>query len=233
MIRSPTILVVEDDAPVRRGLVDTLTGVGYEVLEAGDGKKGMELAERATIDLLLLDLVLPFFSGFQILEKVSQVRAGLPVIILSARGEENDRVKGLKMGADDYVVKPFSARELLARVDAVLRRSPERHAEMENFPIPDGTVSLLKAHVEFKNGDTESLSEREVELLRYMAAHAGRPLSRQEILKRVWRLDSRNLETRTVDMHIANLRTKFHDLGNAPRTIVTVRGKGYLLNIPE
>lgn len=233
MIKAPTILVVEDDAPVRRGVVDTLAGAGYQVLEAGDGRMGMELAAQATIDLLLLDLVLPFFDGFQILEQVSRQRAGLPVIILSARGEENDRVRGLKMGADDYVVKPFSARELLARVDAVLRRSPERHPEMERFPIPDGTVNLLKAEVVFENGERESLSEREIELLRYMAAHAGRPLSRQEILKRVWRLDSQNLETRTVDMHIANLRAKFHDLGNAPRTIVTVRGKGYLLNIPE
>ena len=122
----PTLLVVEDDSAIRRGVCDALRFAGHEVLEAGEGKAGMELAQRATFDLMLLDLVLPNYSGFEILKAVQDHRPGTPVIILSARGEEADRVKGLKLGADDYVVKPFSVRELLARVEAVLRRAPER-----------------------------------------------------------------------------------------------------------
>ncbi len=122
----PTILVIEDDSAIRRGVTDALRFAGHTVLEAAEGSAGMAQAQQASFDLLLLDLVLPNYSGFEILRALRDHRPGTPVIILSARGEEADRVKGLKLGADDYVVKPFSVRELLARVEAVLRRSPER-----------------------------------------------------------------------------------------------------------
>jgi DNA-binding response OmpR family regulator len=223
------VLVVEDDSAIRRGLVDALQFSGYEVLQAAEGNDGMAQGLRATFDLLLLDLILPNRSGFEILEAVRAARPTLPVIILTARGEEADRVKGLRLGADDYVVKPFSVRELLARVDAVLRRSPERPNAVKKIPLPNGVADLARCEVRFHNGKRAELSEREVELLRYLAANAGRAISREEILQRVWRLDPKRLETRTIDMHIANLREKLRDDPDEPKVLMTVRGKGYML----
>jgi DNA-binding response OmpR family regulator len=223
------VLVVEDDAAIRRGLVDALQFSGYEVLQAGNGSDGLAQALRATYDLLLLDLILPGPSGFEILEALRAARPTLPVIILTARGEESDRVKGLRLGADDYVVKPFSVRELLARVEAVLRRSPERPNTITRIGLPEGVADLARCEVRFKNGKRNELSEREVELLRYLAGHAGRAISREEILRRVWRLDPKRLETRTIDMHIANLRDKLDDDPHQPKVLLTVRGKGYML----
>lgn len=222
------ILVVEDDSAIRRGLVDALQFTGYEVLEAGNGNDGLKLALRGSFDLLLLDLILPGPSGFEILESTRETRPTLPIIILTARGEEADRVKGLRLGADDYVVKPFSIRELLARVEAVLRRSPERPNNVEKIALPNGIADLARSEVRFKDGQRAELSEREVELLRYLATNAGRAISRDEILQRVWRLDPKRLETRTIDMHIAHLREKLRDDSENPRVVLTVRGKGYM-----
>lgn len=227
-MNSKRILVVEDDSAIRRGLVDALQFAGYEVLEAANGQDGLKLALRSTFDLLLLDLILPGLSGFEILEAAHAARPTLPVIILTARGEEADRVKGLRLGADDYVVKPFSVRELLARVEAVLRRSPERPKSVSKITLPGGVADLERCEVRFQDGQRSELSEREVELLGYLASHAGRAISRDEILQRVWRLDPKRLETRTIDMHIANLREKLHDDPAEPRVLLTVRGKGYM-----
>jgi DNA-binding response OmpR family regulator len=223
------ILVIEDDAAIRRGLVDALSFSGYRVLQAAEGTEGLRLALCATYDLLLLDLILPGPSGFEILQAVRQQRAALPVIVLTARGEENDRVRGLGLGADDYVVKPFSIRELLARVEAVLRRSPERPAMVSRIPLPEGIADLSRCEVRYRNGQRTDLSGREVELLSYLARHAGRAISREEILQRVWRLDPKHLETRTIDMHIASLREKLHDDPGRPKVLLTVRGKGYMI----
>ncbi|HJM63023.1 MAG: DNA-binding response regulator [Roseibacillus sp.] len=222
---APTILVVEDDAAVRQGVVDALTFSGYEVLSEADGKAGCDTALRATYQLLLLDLVLPGYSGFEILEAIKKERPGQPVIILSARGEENDRVRGLKMGADDYIVKPFSVRELLARVDAVLRRSTERPSVVETHQINGGEVDFARREIRFEDGDREELSERESELLRYLVAQSGRAVPRDELLRQVWGLDPKNIETRTVDMHVAHLRQKLR----CQNAVVTVRGKGYMI----
>jgi DNA-binding response OmpR family regulator len=226
---STRILVIEDDSAIRQGLVDALRFTGYEVLQAANGHDGMKAALRATFDLLLLDLILPGPSGFEILEAVHAARPTLPVIILTARGEEGDRVKGLRLGADDYVVKPFSVRELLARVEAVLRRSPERPHQLSQVPLPAGVVDLARCEVRFHDGHRAELSEREVELLRYLASHAGRAIAREEILQRVWRLDPKRLETRTIDMHIAHLRVKLRDDAAEPKVLLTVRGKGYMM----
>ena len=228
-----TLLVIEDDHAIRRGVCDALRFAGYEVLEAAEGSTGMAQALRATFDLLLLDLVLPNYSGFEILEALKQQRPGTPVIILSARGEEADRVKGLKLGADDYVVKPFSVRELLARVEAVLRRSPERPAPVAQLKLQDSVVDFARLEIRFEDGQRAELSEREVELLHYFAAHRGRALSREELLLRVWRIKPQNhSESRAIDMHIANLRAKLRDDASAPRLLLTVRGKGYMLAAP-
>lgn len=225
MIDSPTILVIEDDSAVRTGIVDTLEYGGYRTLQAPDGHAGMEMALKANYRLLLLDIVMPGPSGFEILAALKKARPGQAVIMLSARGEEQDRVKGLVGGADDYVVKPFSMKELLARVDAVLRRTHERSAPSVKFSFDDTEIDLTENKIKFPNGTVTELSERESCLLRYLIEANGRILTRNEILRHVWNLDPDKIETRTIDMHMANLRAK---LGNnlAPR-LVTERGKGY------
>jgi DNA-binding response OmpR family regulator len=232
-MNKPTVLVIEDDASIREGILDALQYAGYTPLAAADGTKGLALAKTAECDLILLDLVLPGPDGLAILKAVRAERPGLPVVILTARGEEGDRVRGLRLGADDYVVKPFSVKELLARIQAVLRRSPERPEEVAKVKVPGGVADLARREVRFRDGAREELSEREVQLLRYLAANAGRAISREEILTRVWRLDPRGIETRTIDMHVARLREKLRDQAGQPAIILTVRGKGYMFAAPE
>jgi DNA-binding response OmpR family regulator len=224
-----TILTVEDDAPIRRGVVDALSYAGYRVLEAGHGEEGCRMACCREFDLLLLDMVLPGKTGLEILREVRNVRPTLPVIILSARGEESDRVAGLRLGADDYVVKPFGVNELLARVDAVLRRSPSRPTDIDSLPLAGGRVDFRRREIQFYEGQRIEISEREQQLLRYLAQHAGRAVAREELLQNVWQIDARGVNTRTVDMHIARLREKLQDDPENPKLIVTVRGRGYML----
>jgi len=222
------ILVVEDDAAIRQGIVDALGFSGYEVFDAPDGHEGLRMAVRVGFDLMLLDLVLPGPGGMEILAEVRTCKPTVPVIILTARGEEADRVKGLKLGADDYVVKPFSIKELLARVEAVLRRSPERSADIKRIAFDGGVADLVRREIRFDNGKVAEISEKEGELLHYLAGNAGRAVSRDELLRRVWRLDPTNIETRTIDMHVTRLREKLRDEPDDPKIIRTVRGKGYL-----
>ena len=226
------ILVIEDDAAIRRGIVDALGFQKYGTIEAADATDGLEKALNYTYDLLLLDLVLPGGDGLDILKEVRGARPATPVIILTARGEETDRVRGLRMGADDYVVKPFSVKELLARVQAVLRRSPERPRQLSKVEIPGGVADLSRSEVRFGDGTRTKLSEREAKLLEYLASNAGRAISREEILTRVWRMSARGVETRTIDMHVARLREKLRDDPNEPAIILTVRGKGYMFGTP-
>lgn len=221
------ILTIEDDAPIRRGIVDALRFAGYEALEAANGEVGVRMAVGGNLDLLLLDLVLPGRSGLDVLKQVREARPGLPVIVLTARGDENDRIAGLKQGADDYVVKPFSVKELLARVEAVLRRSPGRLA-VEQIEFNGGTADLKRFELRFVDGRRAELSQREVELLRYLAANAGRAIARDELLAHVWGIDPRGITTRTIDMHVARLREKLGDDSELPRVILTVRGRGYM-----
>jgi DNA-binding response OmpR family regulator len=228
----PSILTVEDDAAIRRGIVDALRFSGYQVFEASRGDEGRDLAVARSFDLVLLDVVLPGCDGLDILRAVRQARPAQPVILLTARGEENDRVEGLQLGADDYVVKPFSVKELLARVEAVLRRSPERPREVSTVTLPGAVVDLNRFEVRFDDGDRTEISDKEAELLRYLVAHAGRAISRDELLRRVWQLDPRGVSTRTIDMHVTRLRTKLRDSADEPRLVLTVRGKGYMFSAP-
>ncbi|NLE37101.1 MAG: response regulator transcription factor [Pirellulaceae bacterium] len=221
------ILTIEDDPAIRRGIVDALRFAGYDVLEAADGAQALEMALRREYDLLLLDLVLPPPDGFEILARLRRDRPTVPIIVLTARGEEADRVRGLRDGADDYVVKPFSVRELLARVDAVLRRTPGRPEPIASIGIPGGRIDLARREVCFDDGRRDELSEREADLLGYLAAHRGRALSRDELLANVWRIPPRGLTTRTIDMHVARLREKIERDPARPAVIFTVRGKGY------
>jgi DNA-binding response OmpR family regulator len=222
------VLVVEDDGAIRRGLVDALAFHGYKPLEAADGEAAVHRALEDSPDLVLLDCMLPKQSGFDALARIREARPTLPVIMLTALGSENDRVNGLLHGADDYIVKPFSLREVLARIEAVLRRSPARPGDVVG--MTDGTVrvDLERRVVVGANGETE-LSERDASMLRFLAANRTRAVDRKELLQVVWGLDPRGLETRTVDMQVARLRERLVAAGAAAEWIATARGKGYRL----
>ena len=315
------IVVVEDEPAIRRGVVDALRLTGYDVAEAADGPAGLKEAQSGGVDLVLLDLMLPKKDGFEVLAELRRVCPTRPVIILTAKGGEDDRVRGLKMGADDYVVKPFSARELVARVEAVLRRTlrpaddvsvvlldimlPKRDglevlsdlrrthparpvilltargseddrvrglkmgaddyvvkpfsakeliARVEAIlrrtmkPVPDvrlvevgsGTIDLHRREIRWADGARADLSETEAALLKYLVCNRERAVSREELLSRVWGIGTAGLETRAVDMHVARLRAKLKDPAgddDQPEAIVTVRAHGYMagpaLTVPE
>src|SRR5436190_11762131 len=175
------VVVVEDEPAIRRGVVDVLRLSGYGVTEAADGDAGLEVALRDGVGLVLLDLLLPRRDGLVVLAELRKVRPTLPVIILTARGTEDDRVRGLKMGADDYVVKPFSARELLARVEAVLRRSVDRPAEVQTARLGHAVIDFERREVRWSEQARGELSETEVALLSFLVAHRRRAVSREEL----------------------------------------------------
>ncbi len=223
-----TILTIEDDPAIRRGIVDALVYNQYSVIEAGDGDEGLEQSTHAEYDLLLLDLALPGTPGLEILREVRKLRPTQPIIILTAKGEESDRVAGLKAGADDYVVKPFSVKELMARVEAVLRRTPQRPSNNNQVLFANGKVDFERRELRFTDDSRTELSEKEVELLQYLANNCGRAIAREELLSSVWRLNPKGISTRTIDMHIARLREKLKDNKEKPEILLTVRGKGYM-----
>ena len=225
------IAVIEDETAIRKGVVEALRAAGYEPIEAADGAEGLAAARRPEVNLVLLDLMLPKMDGMDVLKSLRKTHASLPVIILTARGSEEERIAGLKAGADDYVVKPFSARELVARVEAVLRRSPERPSDVSRLFVGKVTVDLERREISVADGEPHSLSETECAILSHLAANAGRAISRDELLTRLWGLRGTGIETRTVDMHVARLRSKLATASreNSAQYIVTVRGKGYML----
>lgn len=225
----PTILIVEDDAPIRRGLCDALKFHGHTVRDAADGRAGLDAALATDIDLVILDILMPRVDGLTVLRELRQIKPALPIIMLTAKGEELDRVRGLRDGADDYVVKPFSLPELIARVDAVLRRSAERSGPVKRIAIAGRTIDFLRREITLPDGARVVLSEQESKLLAYLAANRGRAIARDELLSRVWGLDPRGVHTRTVDMAVARVREALRDDPTDPSVIVTVRIKGYML----
>jgi DNA-binding response OmpR family regulator len=224
------IVVVEDEPAIRRGVADALRATGYDVAEAGDGDRGLTEALRPNVELVLLDLLLPRRDGLEVLRELRLLRSALPVIILTARGTEDDRVRGLKMGADDYVVKPFSARELLARVEALLRRSQTRPAAIHGARLGHALIDLDRREICWSAEARGELSETESAILGVLVAHCKRAVSRDELLTRVWGIEPQGIETRTIDMHIARLRTKLRDPSGrpTPEAILTVRAHGYM-----
>ncbi len=227
-----TVLVVEDDRAIRRGIVDALEFAGFRTLETERGETGADMALTRDPDLVLLDLALPGLPGMTVLRRIRETKPTLPVIILTARGNESDRIAGLEAGADDYVVKPFSMKELLARVGAVLRRSCTRPGDVTTIDLPAGVADLERREFRDRNGGRSELSDRECRLLRYLAANPGRAIDRRELLENVWGLDPRGITTRTIDMHIARLREKLGDDAGQPAVLLTVRGKGYMFGTP-
>ncbi|MBL9118844.1 MAG: response regulator transcription factor [Phycisphaerae bacterium] len=222
------VLVVEDDVAIRRGLVDALGFHGYAITECGDGESAVKLALENSPDLVLLDCMLPRGSGLEALRRIREARPTMPVILVTALGSEDDRVSGLSLGADDYIVKPFSLRELLARVEAVLRRSPARPGDVRS--LSDGAVTIdLERRVLIAHDGEQPISERDVGVMRFLASNSSRAVDRKELLQCVWGLDPKGLETRTVDMQIARLRERIAAAGARGEWIGTSRGKGYRL----
>jgi DNA-binding response OmpR family regulator len=219
------VLIVEDDDAMATALRDGFAYEGYEVLHAKDGEAALAMARARSADLVILDVMLPKLSGLEVLKRLRAEGSVLPVIMLTARGQEIDKVLGLKLGADDYVTKPFGFMELLARVEALLRRAGGGGRGAEVYAFGDVVVDFKKGELR-KGGEAVEVTARELKLLEYFIAHRGEVVPREHLLDRVWEYDGAPL-TRTVDMHIAKLRKKIESDPADPRFIVTVHRMGY------
>jgi DNA-binding response OmpR family regulator len=219
------ILVVEDDPAILRGLSDNLTLESYEVLTAPDGETADRLVGEARPDLIVLDLMLPRLSGYELCRKLRSEGVTTPILMLTARGEEADRVLGLDLGADDYVTKPFSIRELLARIRALLRRTRSSSELPDELRFGDVTVDF-RSYEAKRGSEKVELTPKEFQLLRVLAARSGEVVSRQELLEEVWGYETIP-NTRTVDNHVASLRAKVEPDRSSPRHVQTVHGVGY------
>jgi DNA-binding response OmpR family regulator len=219
------ILVVEDEALLREGLKDLLEAAGHHVHAVADGREAIRVGSASAVDLVVLDLMLPGLDGIEVCRELRQVRKHLGILMLTARGSEEDKVSGLRAGADDYLAKPFGARELLARVEALGRRSLRPARGPEVLEAAGWTFDLGRCRARREGAEVE-LTAREAGILRLLWLHRDRAVSRAELLERVW--DSRgDLETRAVDMAIVKLRQKIEPDPARPRLVVTVKGIGY------
>lgn len=221
------VLVVEDEPQMRGMLADNLEFEGYTVTAVSSGEEALTEVERQAFSLVLLDLMLPGMSGFDVCQQLRDTGRRVPIIVLTARTHERDRVHGLDLGADDYVSKPFSVRELLARVRAQVRRDDWRSDTAEEFAFGDVKIRWRQRLV-MRKGRRVPLSAREFELLRYLVAHRNEVVSREQLLRDVWGYHQLSV-TRTVDNYIAKLRTQLEPRPHEPRYIVTVHGSGYQL----
>lgn len=224
------ILIVEDEVNMLRGLKDNLEFEGYETDTAGDGKIGLGKILNNQYDLVLLDVMLPFISGFDICKTARAAHVDTPIILLTAKGEEIDKVLGLELGADDYITKPFSVRELLARIKAILRRSPASKKQQS----PEQYIGKLKVNFETFEAKSDEqpikMSHKEFEVLHYLFNHKQKVVPRDELINNVWSLDG-GITTRTVDNFILRLRQKIESNPNDPHIILTVHGVGYKMVI--
>ena len=229
MNRQLRVLVVEDEEAIREGLIDVLVFHGYEVDSAAAGPEGLEKALTGRFDLILLDIMLPGIDGYEICNRIRAVDRDQPIIMLTAKTSDEDIIQGLKLGADDYVPKPFSVQELVLRIEAVLRRSQVGQEQARTLKL--GSIEIDTENLSGTNGDEEvAFTKREIEVLCYLAQNSSRPVSREELLSRVWGYArGLDIETRTVDIHIAKLRRKIETDPKEPSHLVTVRGAGYRL----
>jgi two-component system alkaline phosphatase synthesis response regulator PhoP len=218
------ILIVDDEPQIVRGLEDNLRFEGYQTSTATDGYQALAVAAREAPDLILLDIMMPGMSGWDVCRELRGKGIDVPIIMLTARGEETDRIRGLELGADDYITKPFSLRELLARVRAVLRRPGPRH-KVEEFAFGDARVRP-RGRQAFRGGREVTLTRKEFDLLVYLLEHRGEVVTRERLLEEVWGYE-RFPTTRTVDTHILRLRRKFERDPERPEFIVTHHGQGY------
>jgi len=220
----PRVLIVEDDPAMARALRDGFEYEGYSVRVAADGDEGLRLAHENAVDLILLDVMLPRMSGLEICQQLRLANDDVPIILLTARSQESDKVQGLRLGADDYVTKPFGFEELVARVEAVLRRPRSRPAA-EQVCFGDVSVDFGRLRAT-RAGEPLELSPREFAILACLAARRGEVVTREQLLQEVWGYESLPT-TRTVDMHIAKLRRKIEPAPGTPEHIVTIHGEGY------
>ncbi len=228
------LLIIEDEEPIRIGLEDVLVFHGFEVASAADGRDGLHKALTGSFDLILLDLMLPGIDGYAICERLRAHDPEQPIIMLTARGSDEDIIRGLKLGADDYVAKPFSVAQLVLRVQAVLRRARPTQRMPTCFTLEDGTVIDADNLCARRDGQQIPVTRREMEMLQYLAAHGERPISAEELLHQVWGYPKQaNIETRTVAIHIAKLRRKLEPDRAEPRLLITVRGAGYRLLLAD
>ncbi len=226
-MKKAKILVVEDDRPILMGLVDLLRGEGYEVAAAEDGKQALRAYERERPTLVLLDIMIPEKSGYDVCREIRAKDTRTPILMLTAKGQEVDKVVGLELGADDYVVKPFGVKELLARIRALLRRNRRETLSKDSSPIVFGRVRVdPKTYEGLRGSKAFDLSGRELDLLRFLFDHDGEVVSRFDLLDAVWGIKYEGT-TRTLDQHIAKLRRKVEDDPASPRHILTVHGVGY------
>jgi DNA-binding response OmpR family regulator len=221
------IIVIEDDLAILRGLRDNLEYESYEVYTATDGEQGYRLIQKHHPHLIVLDLMMPRMSGYELCRKVRSEGIATPILMLTARSEEADRVQGLDLGADDYVTKPFSVPELLARIRAILRRVKPSTALPDRLHFDDVSVDFKRFEAA-KAGQVLKLSRKEFGVMRLLAARIGQVVTRNELLDEVWGHESYPT-TRTVDNHIASLRSKLEDDSSKPRHLITVHGVGYKL----
>jgi two-component system alkaline phosphatase synthesis response regulator PhoP len=222
---NPRILLVEDEAGLVLTLTDRLQNEGYAVESCGDGDTGLELAGNGNYDLVILDVMLPRRSGFDVCRKLRQQGISIPILMLTARGDVVDKVVGLQTGADDYLTKPFDMMELLARIEALLRRAPLRRAQTAAYSFGDVTIDFKKCVVT-REGQPVPLSAREYQLLCYLIDHRGETIPREQLLSDVWGYQS-SVSTRTVDVHMVWLRQKLEENPRLPQYLLTVRGLGY------
>ena len=223
--KKPRILIVEDEPAMVAGLRDNFEYEGYEVISAADGVEGLERALADNPDLVVLDVMMPRMSGLDVCKQLKAKRPAVPIIMLTARGQEIDKVVGLELGADDYVTKPFSIRELMARVKAVLRRVSPQAPAPEVYRFSDIEVNVRGNEVR-RAGATVELSAKEFALLAYFVAHPAETLTRDRLLDAVWGYENYP-NTRTVDTHIVHLRQKLEPNPEEPRFILTIHGSGY------
>lgn len=221
----PKILIVEDEPDMVAGLRDNFEFEGYQVLSATDGVSGLERALADSPDLVILDVMMPRMSGLEVCKQLKSKRPAIPIIMLTARGQEVDKVVGLELGADDYITKPFSIRELLARVKAVLRRVGSVPRAQDSYTFGDVEVNLQSCRVS-RRGRSLDFSSKEFDLLKYFLSHPGEALTRDRLLEEVWGYD-KFPTTRTVDAHIVRLRQKLEPKPDDPRFFLTVHGTGY------
>ncbi len=222
--------MIEDEEGLVLTISDRLISEGYQVDSSGDGDEGLQKAMTGAYDLILLDIMLPGRSGFDICRRLRQAGIRTSILMLTARSQTIDKVEGLQIGADDYMTKPFDMMELLARIEALLRRSapaPVKQAESQIFQFGGVTVDFRSTEVK-KDGKAVLLSAREFQLLRYLIEHRGALITREELLSKVWGY-APHLFTRTVDVHMAWLRQKLEDNPRAPEFLLTIRGLGYKL----
>ena len=233
MGRPIRILVIEDEEAIREGLIDVLVFHKYEVDSAATGPEGLAKAQTGQFDLILLDIMLPGMDGYEICDRIRSEDRDQPIIMLTAKTSDEEIVQGLKLGADDYVQKPFSIQQLVLRIEAVLRRSQVGKEQARTIRLQGIEIDTENLSGHGESGEI-TFTRRETELLAYLANHPDRPVSREELLLKVWGY-ARNLEieTRTVDIHIAKLRRKIEADPKEPVNLVTVRGAGYRLVTAE